>query len=152
MYVVLDEKPFVMGESQAFDHFVRSSIQTAYRPISWGALKKSINSCFTNTYIELLNYLTGFRGHVSVTYDLWRSLFQESFLSVTYYWTNEIWNMQKIVIAFEVSKVIKIDIYKKIFWRKTERRKRTLGCLSSNASLKSLARPCIRHLCLGPQS
>ena len=66
-YVVLDEKSFVMGESQAFDHFVHGLLQPAYRPVSRGALKKRINSCFTNTYTKLLNYLVAFKGCVSVT-------------------------------------------------------------------------------------
>ena len=64
-YIVLEEKPFVMGESQTFDHFMHSSLQSAYRLISRGALKKRINSCFTNTYTELLNYLTAFQGRVT---------------------------------------------------------------------------------------
>ena len=64
-----------MGESQAFGHFVHSSVPPTYRLVSRGALKKRINSCFTNTYTELLNYLTALKGCVSVKYDLWRSPF-----------------------------------------------------------------------------
>ena len=64
-----------MVESQAFDHFVRSSLQPAYRPVSQGALKKKVNSCFTSTYTELLNYLTTIKGRVSMTCELWRSPF-----------------------------------------------------------------------------
>jgi len=60
-YVVLDEKPIVMGESQTFDHFVHTSLQPVYQSVSRGALKKRINSYFTNTYTELLNYLTAFK-------------------------------------------------------------------------------------------
>ncbi|KAJ8443811.1 hypothetical protein Cgig2_017292 [Carnegiea gigantea] len=62
MYVVLDEKPFVMGESQAFNYFMHNSIQPTYHAVSRGALKKMINSCFADTYSELLNYLTAFKG------------------------------------------------------------------------------------------
>ena len=85
-YVVLDEKPFVMGESQAFDQFVHSSQQLAYHLISRGAFKKMINSWFTNTNTKLLNYLTAFKGRVSVTCDLWRSPFQGNFLRVVCHW------------------------------------------------------------------
>ena len=88
-YVVLDKKPFVMGESAAFGHFVHSSLQPADHTVSRGALKKRINSCFTNTYTELLNYLTAFKGRVSVTCDLWGSPFQENFFGVTCHWIDE---------------------------------------------------------------
>ena len=54
-YVVLGEKPFMMGESKAFHHFIRGSLQSAYRSVSRGALKQRIKSYFTNIYIELLN-------------------------------------------------------------------------------------------------
>jgi len=90
---MFDEKPFVIGESQAFDHFVRSSLQPAYRLVSRGVLKKRINSCFTNTYTELLNYLATFKERIRVTCDLCSYPFQENFLGVTCHWIDEKWNV-----------------------------------------------------------
>ena len=54
-YAIFDKKLFVMGKSQMFDHFVPNSLKPAYRSTSQAALKKGTNSCFTDTYIKLLN-------------------------------------------------------------------------------------------------
>ncbi|KAJ8441089.1 hypothetical protein Cgig2_000350 [Carnegiea gigantea] len=99
---ILTDSGISLNQAQIF-----GSLQPAYCPVSQGALKKRINSCFTNTYTELLNYLTAFKGRVSVTCDLWRSPFQENFLGVTCHWIDEKWNMQKRIIGFEVIEIEK---------------------------------------------
>ena len=113
-YVVLGEKSFVMGESQVFDHFVHSLLQPVYRPVAWSALKKKINSFFSNTLT--MNYLTAFKGCVSV---MW---FVEISISRKFSWCNLPldrwkWNMQKRIIGFDVIKHDKNGyLIKKLWW------------------------------------
>ena len=101
-FVTLDEQPFNYGESLHLEKFNKLSLQPAYSRVPRNTLKREIIKQYANARLKIIKFFENFDGRVSITSDGWTSITGDSYLCVTVHWIDNVFNLHKRIIAFDV--------------------------------------------------
>ena len=91
--------PISMGESEAFEEFIKTAHNPKYARVSRQTTTRDIQKYFTDCKAKLVETFGTSVNCVCLTSDIWSGNAKENYLSVVAHYINSDWQLEKRVIG-----------------------------------------------------